>query len=536
MVVSPLISLVQDQVSGLCKSPRPADCAAAWTSNTSAVTKGWIEEQYGSAETGRLQQSALRLLYVTPEGLSRNGRLHLFLRKLHASGHLRRFIVDEAHCIVSWGSGFRPDYRRLSCLRVDYPGTPVVAMTATAAPDARVVIRNVLGMTPNTPIFVGSLNRSNLMHTINVKTADVIAQMVRDIRRDFARESGIIFCLSRQDTETVCAKLTSTYGLSAVAYHAGLATDDKRERLAAWTSGEKLILVSTCACSMGIDKSDVRFVFHHAMPDSMESYIQESGRAGRDGNFSSCVLYFASHDRVRQTALVVLANGGDGTEAGASSPPNMPTDDNSIRRLRALNAITRYATETVLCRRKLMLESLGEDPQGIACVPPCDNCSARAVQGGGYGEANITLVARQLLMSIETISGRVRCTTFVTVKKVIDFYSGRTESFRRSNCFGVHKWPGFGYGATRRQGFPELDNGELYRVVEQLVASNIVLFHASRAEAHHSFHGCLHTNGSSPAYARLFATDGAMKTFVRLRVGKDKRRTFSEETVICFDD
>ena len=276
VVVSPLISLMKDQVDALTDNGVPAACVNSTLS---------VEERLKVA--GEVRSGRLKLLYLSPERLMTERTLQ-FLQDIPLSF----FAIDEAHCISDWGHDFRPEYRMLSRLKELFPNVAVHAYTATATEVVRQDIARELRL-KEAKILVGSFDRPNLMYRV-IRRGDLLAQ-IRDVIDRHPDESGIIYCIRRVDTEGLAANLTEL-GISALPYHAGMSDEDRRRNQEEFQSDKVKVIVATVAFGMGIDKSDVRYVIHAGAPKSLESYQQESGRAGRDGLEAECCLFHSGAD------------------------------------------------------------------------------------------------------------------------------------------------------------------------------------------------------------------------------------------------
>ncbi len=284
VVVSPLISLMKDQVDGLRTCGYPAACVH------SGMTGDERREVERAAAEGKF-----RLLFVAPERVMTAWFMEL-LKRLN----VRRIAIDEAHCISHWGHDFRPDYRQLASLRKRFAGASFHAFTATATPRVQGDIVNQLGL-HEPAILIGRFDRPNLIYRI-VPLVDRDAQAIEVVRRH-ANEAVIVYCISRKDTEATAAILQSQ-GIRAAAYHAGLSPDERHRTQEAFAEERLDVVVATVAFGMGIDRSNVRCVLHASMPKSIEHYQQETGRAGRDGLEAECVLLYSAADAMRRESLV----------------------------------------------------------------------------------------------------------------------------------------------------------------------------------------------------------------------------------------
>jgi ATP-dependent DNA helicase RecQ len=340
VVVSPLIALMQDQVSAL----REAGVAAEYLNSSQASEV--------AAEVERdLVAGRLDLLYVAPERLL-TGRLLATLERLHQAGKLALFTIDEAHCVSQWGHDFRPEYLQLSLLAERFPGVPRIALTATADPETREEIAHRLGLS-EARRFVASFDRPNIRYRM-VDKDNPRNQLLSFLRDDHAGDAGIVYCLSRRKVDETAGWLQDQ-GITALPYHAGMPTETRAEHQSRFLREDGIVMVVTIAFGMGIDKPDVRFVAHLDLPRSIEGYYQETGRAGRDGLPAQAWMAWGAQDVVQQRRMI------DESEA----------NDDFKRRARARLETLVGLVETTSCRRQFLLAHFGEATQ--ACGN-CDNC------------------------------------------------------------------------------------------------------------------------------------------------------------------
>ncbi len=350
VVISPLISLMKDQVDALCAN----GIAAAFINST--LDAETIRQVQTQAETG-----TLKILYLAPERLA----LPYFREWLQAIP-VAYIAVDEAHCISEWGHDFRPDYRNLIQLRQDFPDVPVIALTATATERVRDdIVRQLALRTPK--FFVSSFNRPNLTYLVRPKH-QTFAALVELLNSTTG--STIIYCFSRKDTENLAVNLREQ-GCAALPYHAGLDAKVRHTTQEQFIRDEVRIIVATIAFGMGIDKPDVRLVVHYDLPKSVEGYYQETGRAGRDGLPSQCVLFYSYGDTWKHRFF--------------SQQIADPTERQQVEQ--KLQQMVAYC-DGHTCRRKYLLEYFGENWPTKNCGA-CDLC-VPALQTQGVAETPTT--------------------------------------------------------------------------------------------------------------------------------------------------
>jgi len=354
VVISPLIALMHDQL----RSARANGIRAA--SLTSADG-----EEAREAAIDAFRAGALDLLYVAPERASQG-----HFRELLTKAPLSLFAIDEAHCVSEWGHDFRPDYRLLRPLMDAFPAVPRLALTATADAATRKDVLTQLGI-PEQGLIVAGFDRPNIRYAVRHRDSPV-----RQLATLMAEQPGpgIVYAPTRKKTEDLAEKLAAATGRQVLAYHAGLDPQTRAANQAAFVASEDMVMVATVAFGMGIDKPDVRFVAHAGVPKSIESYYQETGRAGRDGDASVALLLWAADDfaRARQRLNEVEDSRREGER----------------KRIDAMAALV----ETAGCRRALLLRHFGEDPpQGCG---NCDNC----LEAPGVVDA--TTLAQKLLSAV----------------------------------------------------------------------------------------------------------------------------------------
>ena len=433
IVVSPLIALMRDQVAALLEAGVNA-----------AVLNSTLSFEEASEVERRLIAGDLDLLYVAPERLLTPRCLSLL-----AQANIALFAIDEAHCVSQWGHDFRPEYVGLSVLAERFPNVPRIALTATADALTRKEIVERLQLT-GAPQFVASFDRPNIRYEI-VDKQNGPAQLKAFIAERHAGDAGIVYCLSRAKVEDMAASLSEA-GIPALPYHAGLDASVRARNQDRFLNEDGIVMVATVAFGMGIDKPDVRFVAHLDLPKSIESYYQETGRAGRDGKPSAAWMTFGLQDIVQQRRMIDESTGSDAFKRV------------SIGKLDALVALA----ETVHCRRSRLLGYFGETAGTVSCGN-CDNCLSPPRLSDGK------VVAQKLLSCAYRTGQRFGA------MHLIDVLVGRLTE--RVQQFEHDKLSVFGVGR-------ELNEKQWRAVLRQLVAMG-------------------HLRADSEAYGALKLTDTA---------------------------
>lgn len=338
IVISPLIALMQDQVKALVQN---GINAAYINSNQS---KEEIKKVVNEVENG-----LVKMLYVAPERLLEER----FYNWLKNNVKISMFAIDEAHCVSQWGHDFRPEYIKLSILGNDYPNIPRIALTATANEVTKKEIIEKLNL-ESAKTFISGFDRPNITYYVEEKN-DENKQLLNFLKNNYKEETGIIYCLSRKKTEET-AKLLNSYGFNAMPYHAGLSQEVRTNNLNTFLEEEGIIMVATVAFGMGIDKPNVRFVFHMDIPSSIEAYYQETGRAGRDGDPSIAFMLYGLKDVVLRQGMLDKSN---------AEKIYKNVDQNN------LNSMFSFC-EVSECRRSVLLNYFGD--KSIKKCGNCDNC------------------------------------------------------------------------------------------------------------------------------------------------------------------
>ena len=335
IVVMPLISLIQDQMMQM----EDLDIDTLFLRDRKDIND--ILRQISS---GNIKA---KLWFITPEKLNQSANAKGVWRNLYDSGMLKRFVIDEVHCVSHWGQDFRKDYLELKSLRIEYPGVPILGLTATATAQVITDIANILGL-KNMIKFQCSFNRPNLFYEVREKVKNIEDQIFSFVTTKYKFASGIIYCLTIKETESL-TKILSKRGVKCKWFHSKLKDDERAETQRLWMINEIRIIIATVAFGMGINKKDVRFVIHTKFPKSIESYSQECGRAGRDSKPAHWLLFYDYKDRKMLDFFIIW---GEKTQASsARKEENMHN----------LYKMIDYLEEDLVWRRKIQLQLLGEN-------------------------------------------------------------------------------------------------------------------------------------------------------------------------------
>ena len=414
IVISPLISLMKDQVDAL------------QTSGIAATFLNSALDRHEAVERLRgLNRGQYRMLYLAPERLMLDGFLERAL-----NWNITQIAIDEAHCISEWGHDFRPEYRELKKLRRHMPGVPIMALTATATERVRKDIVDQLHL-DDARCYVASFNRPNLTYRVVPKSSPY--EQVLAFVRSRSDESGIVYCASRKTADSLATKLNGD-GVKAKPYHAGLEPKERTKHQELFLRDDARVITATIAFGMGINKPNVRFVVHHDLPKNIESYYQETGRAGRDGLPSECELLFSASDVVKQRRFI---------------------EEKSEREQRIareqLRDMIHYA-ETRDCRRTTLLKYFGEEFP--APCNGCDNCLEPRETFDG------TVPAQKFLSCIHRV--RQKSGFSFGLNHIVDVLSGAdTEPIRQR---GHNQLSTYGIGQDLKRGAWQAIGRELLRL------------------------------------------------------------------------
>ena len=422
IVISPLVSLIQDQVDGLRSMGIQA---AALTGSSNEKVRRQIFEEWALLAKNQIDADLCSLLvYTTPEMFGQSNFMIRKLQNLYENKKLSCMVIDEAHCISQWGHDFRPDYRKLRILKELFPQCPVMALTATATSYVTKDILEVLNI-PTRNLFRGTFNRPNLRYMIfrhcpaskkkvnsisGISFDGNVAKLITDHYKNLC---GIVYCLSQKDTEEM-AQLLCSAGIKAAHYHAG--STSRQETQDKWMKGKVHVVCATIAFGMGINKPDVRFVIHATMPRSMEGYYQESGRAGRDLKPSDCILLYNPSSKSRLEKLITMGN---------SSPQMLKFYQNQIAHM------IEFCSNDTICRRKQQLDFFGEQTKSrFYCIDEksnlmCDVCSSKVGDKWELAEQNVTDHVLNLLRLHN-------CDDYITAKQLAASYKGKNTRSKRA--------------------------------------------------------------------------------------------------------
>ncbi|AKB76597.1 ATP-dependent DNA helicase RecQ [Methanosarcina horonobensis HB-1 = JCM 15518] len=447
VVVSPLISLMKDQVDGL----EANGIAAACMNSTQSA------REIRDIKTAFLE-NRLKVLYIAPERLMMPGTF-AFLKK----GKVSLFAIDEAHCISEWGHDFRPEYRKLKLLRdskTGFPDVPVIALTATATNRVRKDIITQLGLDidPEKGPYVASFNRSNLYYEVRPKK-DTFSEITDYLLRHRG-EAGIIYCQSRNNVETLTRKLNLA-GFRALPYHAGLSDSERSRNQEMFIKDDVDIIVATIAFGMGINKSNVRFVIHYDLPRNLESYYQETGRGGRDGSPCECILFFSRGDRFKIEYFI-------------AQKTNEKEKDISLVQLRQMVAYC----EGNKCRRQTLMEYFGEE-----LSTQCGNCDTCLRPKNTFDG---TEAARKLISCIQELNQRFGTNYIIDVltgsknKKIKQNRHEKLKAHGSGKEFSKEQWRSLA-SEMLNTGFLEV-SGAQYPVLKLNAMSRKILNGSERIE------------------------------------------------------
>lgn len=424
VVISPLISLMKDQVDGLRLAGYPAVAIHSGQSREEA------REAVSEARSGRA-----RLIFLSPERTQTP-----FFKRLVDELRIRHFAIDEAHCISHWGHDFRPDYRRLSSLKLEFPEASVHAFTATATDRVRRDICEQLGLS-DPHVLVGRFDRPNLVYRVRPKTR--VDRQIEQVIQRHSDEAVIVYCLSRKDTESVAAHLVAS-GIPARAYHAGMDAGERTRVQEAFAREELNVVVATVAFGMGIDRSNVRCVIHASLPRSVEQYQQETGRAGRDGLSAELVLFYSYSDVIRWEGLIRKNESED-----------EPGDPELVAaQIELLTDMQRYC-RSLQCRHRALARYFGEGYERDDCGA-CDVCL-----GEVPALADSVEVAQKILSCVYRLGQSFGAGHLVEVLRGADTEKIRNFGHNRLSTYGI--LDDFSAGALKDLVYQLIDQGLLER-------------------------------------------------------------------------
>ena len=362
--------------------------------------------------------------------------------------------------VSQWGHDFRPDYLELSRIKQEFPSTPIMALTATAsAPVQEQIIRTL--QLKDVAVFRQSFNRSNLFYEVRSKKKKTVDELADWIRQYHRQHSGIIYVSSIHDCESVSGGLKEK-GVSCDYYHGKMSTEDRAAAQSRWSNDEVRVMVATMAFGMGINKPDVRFVVHYTFPKSIETYSQETGRAGRDGLPASCLAYYTYADKGKLEFLI------------KRDEPGVVKDDRIIRaNLNKLHAMIRFFEDDVSCRRVTMLAMLGESFDASQCKKGCDNCKRRDVER--IVEEDITAIALTFLDILDQLSSTHAWAADAKPGTLLEIYRGSKTKHMKEKGYSVVR----GFGASKQYKYGSVEQS---RILHELINRAVVAEYSQRVE------------------------------------------------------
>ena len=405
IIVSPLIALMKNQVDSIRGFSNNDSIAHVLNSSLTKKETLQVKED--------IRNRLTKLVYVAPESLTKEENIE-FLKSVKLSF----FAIDEAHCISEWGHDFRPEYRNLRTIFQRIGKTPIIALTATATEKVQEDIQKNLGM-ENAKLFKSSFNRSNLFYEVRPKI-NVNKEIIKFIKQH-PRNSGIVYCLSRKKVEEI-AQTLQVNGINALPYHAGLDAITRAKHQDAFLMEDCDVIVATIAFGMGIDKPDVRFVIHHDIPKSLESYYQETGRAGRDGGEGICVAFYSYKDIEKLEKFM----------------QGKPVAEQEVGRQLLLETVS--FAETSICRRKYLLHYFGEKYNKDFCNKLCDNC--KNPKGQIEGKDDVLLVLKAIEESREKFKAKEIANILIGKRTAMlnDYNSDKLKVFGKGNSKELSYW------------------------------------------------------------------------------------------------